>query len=124
TRSSLERVDGRQVVKYRGGWLPLEDLAGLRRGPGAPVPQAPDPAGPPLQTLVYSHGGRQVGVIAERILDTVDERVARLRPRPGAGLAASIMIDGHATAILDLDALCAHAVGLPAAATVGSGAGA
>lgn len=123
-RSSLERADGRQVVKYMGGMLPLEDLASLRGAPGAAAPQALDPAGPPLHALVYSRGGRQVGVVAERILDTVDERVARLRPHPGTGLAASIVIDGRATAILDLDALCAHAVGLPAAAAVGSGASA
>ncbi|MEP6593198.1 MAG: chemotaxis protein CheA, partial [Acidobacteriota bacterium] len=123
-RSSLEHADGRQVVRYRGGVLALEDLASLRGGPGAAAPQAPDPAGPPLHALVYSRGGRHVGVIAERIFDTVDERLSSLRPGAGRGLAASIIIDGQATAILDLDALCARAVGLPTAATVGSGAGA
>ena len=69
----------------------------------------------PRQALVHPAAGGWMGVVVDSIVDTVDQRVASLRP-DGTGLAASLVIDGRITRIVDLDLLCATqpAVGMVA----------
>ena len=78
---------------------------------------------PPLQAIVYSKGGRQVGVVVDRILDTIDERVSTLHPDSGPAWVGTVVIDGHVTQIIDLDALCPFVVRLPEAASGLAGSG-
>jgi two-component system chemotaxis sensor kinase CheA len=109
--SSIERSDGRQAVQYHGESLPLQDFAGLvpasarrtRRTPGAP-----------LHALVYEKSGRQIGLVVDAIFDIVEAPTALVRMDPGPALAESIVIDGESTPIVDLDVLCAVALGLVA----------
>jgi two-component system chemotaxis sensor kinase CheA len=109
--SSIDRSGGRQAVQYHGATLPLEDFVSLfpassrgsRRAPGAP-----------LRTLVYGKSGRQIGVVVDAIFDVVDAPIALVRTDPGPALAESIVIRGEATPIVDLDVLCAVAIGLVA----------
>ena len=112
--SSIAHDSGGQAVPYLGGMLPLTDITSLipASGDAAPPPsegtEASDATDEPLHTIVHSKDGRQVGVIVDRVLDTVEERISRLRPDAGWELAESMMIDGHLTRILDLDALCSQ----------------
>jgi two-component system chemotaxis sensor kinase CheA len=106
---SLERDGQRRVVQYRGEILPLEHLAGLLSAAAGTAPPSPGTNGASVHALIHSNNGRQVGVVVDHILDTVDEFVSRLRPDSDGRLPGSLVIDGHATQILDLDAICSGA---------------
>jgi hypothetical protein len=57
-----------------------------------------------LQVVVHRHGDRQVGVVVHRILDVVDH-VMDLEPATRAGVIGSMVIEGRATEVLDVEAL-------------------
>jgi two-component system chemotaxis sensor kinase CheA len=109
--SSIERSGGRQAVQYHGESLPLQDLVSLV--PATPRRTGRTP-GAPLHAMVYEKGGRQIGLVVDAIFDIVDAPAALVRMDPGPALAASIVIDGQTTPIVDLDVLCAVALGLVA----------
>jgi two-component system chemotaxis sensor kinase CheA len=121
-RSSIERVGNRDVVQYVGDILSLTDVASLLTGPRAHNRALLATTAESLQVLVYSKDGRQIGVVVDRIIDTVEERLANLRPATRQGVAGSVVIDGRVTEILDLDILCADvlAASVPEHALVGA----
>ena len=121
--SSIECAGSRRVVQYFGEILPLEDIGALLAASDRPAAPQPTSDGPPLQEIVYSKGGRQVGVVVDRILDTIDERVSTLHPDSGPAWVGTVVIDGHVTQIIDLDALCPFVVRLPEAASGLAGSG-
>ena len=106
-RSSIERVGNRDVVQYVGDILSLTDIASLLRGPRAANRASLTTTAESVQVLVYSKDGRQLGVVVDRILDTVEERLVNMHPATRQGVAGSIVIGGRVTEILDLDTLCA-----------------
>jgi two-component system chemotaxis sensor kinase CheA len=124
--SALEALGDRDVVQYLGDVLPLADLSGRwldparRRG----SMRAAAPAG--LQALVYSQNGRQIGVVVDQILDTVETSLVNLRPATRSGVTGSLIIEGRVTEILDLEAICAGLIAavdvVPARAGVGAAA--
>ena len=63
---------------------------------------------------VYEKNGRQIGLVVDAIFDIVDAPTALVRMDPGPSLAESIVIEGQTTPIVDLDVLCAVALGLVA----------
>jgi two-component system chemotaxis sensor kinase CheA len=101
-RASVERLGGRDVVQYFGNVLPLEGVAGLLPG-GIGVWGALETNAETLQTLVLNRNGRQVGVVVDRILDTVEDTLEHLRPAMRAGTAGSLVIGGLVTEVLSLD---------------------
>jgi two-component system, chemotaxis family, sensor kinase CheA len=103
-RASVERLGGRDVVQYFGDILPLEDVAGLLPGARAARAQLGTNAAT-LQTLVLNRNGRQVGVVVDRILDTVEETLEHVRPATREGMAGSLVIGGLVTEILSLDGI-------------------
>ncbi len=107
SRASIERVGNRDVVQYVGDILSLTDVASLLMGPRAHNRASLTTTAESLQVLVYSKDGRQIGVVVDRIIDTVEERLVNLRPTTRQGVAGSVVIDGRVTEILDLDTLCA-----------------
>jgi two-component system, chemotaxis family, sensor kinase CheA len=109
--SSIERNGGRQAVQYHGESLPLQDFVGLVPASARRTGRTP---GAPLQALVYEKSGRQIGLVVDAIFDIVDAPTALVRMDPGPALAASIVIEGQTTPIVDLDVLCADALGLVA----------
>jgi two-component system chemotaxis sensor kinase CheA len=118
--SAVEKTARHEVVQYRGQILPLIRLAALING------QVPDarPERDRLQVVVYSEGGRSVGLIVDRILDTV-ETVVELRDsgkRPG--ILGSAVIQERVTDLLDLPSILqaaeASAAELVAAAAEGN----
>ena len=103
-RSSVERFGDRDVVQYFGDVLPLEDIAALLPGARARR-RALDGASETLQTLVLTKNGKQVGVVVDRILDTVEETLDQMRAPTCDGMVGSLVINGLVTEVLNLDAL-------------------
>ncbi len=101
-RASVERLGGRDVVQYFGNILPLEGVAGLLPG-GLGVRGALDTNAETLQTLVLNRNGKQVGVVVDRILDTVEDTLEHLRPAMREGTAGSLVIGGLVTEVLSFD---------------------
>jgi two-component system, chemotaxis family, sensor kinase CheA len=113
SRASVERVGDRDVVQYFGDILSLTDIATLMPGGRARNRASLTTASESFQVLVYSKDGRQLGVVVDRILDTVEERLVNLRPTTRQGVTGSVVINGRVTEILDLDILCADVVAAP-----------
>jgi two-component system chemotaxis sensor kinase CheA len=104
-RTALERSEGREVVQYMGDIMPLVPLSSLlperRSEPRHPL-DAPGPDDR-IHVIVYSSGGRRVGLIVSRILDTIEHSLDHLRPATRRGTMGSIVIQGRITEILDVE---------------------
>ena len=91
--SKIEQVDRGPVVQYRGDIMPLVGVDGsIGFGGGG---------NEPLQVVVHSRNGRDIGVLVGSILDIVVE------PQANNGQSQRI-IDGHVTRIVDLASALAH----------------
>jgi len=116
---TVERLGERRVVQYRGGLLPLVPLAGLL-GIGADTAlEAVEPAagGASLQTIrvvVVEREGHAIGLAVEEIVEILEEPILP-EASPRAGVRGSAVIRGHATDLLNLEALLASS-GQPAMA--------
>jgi two-component system chemotaxis sensor kinase CheA len=95
-KASIEDIGGRRSTQYRGGTLPLLDLSGISR-----VQPLPDQES--FFAIVYSVGGREVGLLASQIVDIVesnedfDETTFR---QPG--ILGSTIFQSHTTLLVDL----------------------
>ena len=99
----LERLGDRDVVQYCGDILPLVDIASLLSGASDRCALSADVT--ILQTLVVNRSGRRVGVVVDRLLDTIEETFDDLGAATRDGMARSHVIDGLVTEVLDLNAL-------------------
>jgi two-component system chemotaxis sensor kinase CheA len=115
--STVECVAGQDVVQYFGGILPLTRLACLLPEPAGPTHAASITGQDTIQALVYANDGRQVGVVVDGILDTIEQSLGEVRPATRRGVVGSLVIQGRVTEILNLDAICAD---LTAAAVLSS----
>lgn len=119
-RGTIERLGERRVVQYRGGLLPLVPLAGLLGiGADAALETAAELAvgGASLQTIrvvVVEREGRAIGLAVEEIVEILEEPIVP-EASSRAGVRGSAVIRGHATDLLDLEALLASS-GQPAMA--------
>ncbi len=87
-RDRVEKCRGRQVIQYRGQIMPLFPLsssAGAHRGP--------------LNVIVCSRQGNEVGLVVENIIDVVDERITL-----GHG-HGPIVVRDRVTNLVDVDAI-------------------
>ncbi len=94
--TSIERSGSKEVVQYRGRILPLVRLAGFLGGYG-------ESSGDMLQVIVYSDGGRSVGLVVDEVLDIVEEVVVT-SDSDDHGLLGSAVLQGHVTELLDVRA--------------------
>jgi two-component system chemotaxis sensor kinase CheA len=104
-RGALERVAGRDVVQYFGDVLPLVSLATLVGDRGSAL----EPAASNTDTvhaLVHTHDGRHVGVVVNRILDTVEHMPSDFGPATRKGFSGTVVIQGRVTEIVDLSVVC------------------
>ena len=92
---AVERVGSREVVQYRGQILPLVRVAGLV---GAHDAGAADR----LHVVVYSEGGRSVGLVVDEILDITEERIAAASDLDDQGLLGSAVVQSRITELLDV----------------------
>ncbi len=102
----VERIGGREVVQYRGGLLRLLRVEDLLEEPPL-APETGNGVGAAntgsLQVLVHRHGGFEIGLVVDQILDIIEERVEFQEIRPRRGILGSVVLDGRATEVLDLD---------------------
>lgn len=95
-RQSIEVVGGRRTVQYRGGSLPLVDLADV-----AQVQPLPDQES--YFVIVFVAGGREVGLVVSQIVDITeaseefDEATFKQ-----AGILGSAILAGSTTLLVDL----------------------
>jgi purine-binding chemotaxis protein CheW len=101
----------RGVLNLRGVMVPIWDLR-CRFGQGVTE------ATPLHIVIVVQIGGRQVGLLADRVLDIVDVQTARIQPVPRIAEAAHIdflsglvNIDSGMVALINLPRLLAGAIG-------------
>ena len=95
----VERAGDRHVVQYRGQIMPLISVSDYLQ-----LASATEGADS-MQVVVYSEGGRSVGLVVDRILDIVEETVVRQKPSPRDGLLGSAVIQQRVTDLLDVPRL-------------------
>ncbi len=100
----VEHAAGRMVVQYRGQILPLVSLAG-QLDPGADTNLPP---GQNVQVVVFSNGGRLIGLVVDRILDIVEEHVTVRKSSETFGLMGSAVVGQKVTDFVDLHEIIAN----------------
>jgi two-component system chemotaxis sensor kinase CheA len=93
--TSVEHVGAREVVQYREQILPLIRLSSFLGTGGSN-------AGETIQVVVYSEGGRSVGLVVEQILDIAEESVTTRSDLEAHGLLGSAVVQDHITELLDV----------------------
>ncbi|HYD19201.1 MAG TPA: chemotaxis protein CheW, partial [Patescibacteria group bacterium] len=98
--ASAERADGRLILPYRGGLLPVTIWPG-----------APDDSRRRVM-LVLQKGSERAGLIVEEVLDVADSITdEQLPPAAGSGIAASALVDGNVVEVIDVGWVIARATG-------------
>jgi two-component system chemotaxis sensor kinase CheA len=103
--ASVERSGPLEVVRYRGGILPLLAVAETtdRRVDQAAV------RADLLQVVVCESSVGLVGLVVGRIEDVVDEPAATAQPPTRRGVVARLVVDDLVTELLDLESIVADA---------------
>ncbi len=90
--SKIERSSGRPMVQYRGGLMPL-----------VPADESAKLAEEGMQPLlVFTDGGRSVGLIVDEIVDIVEDRLEIKVTSETPGVLGSAIIRDQATEIIDV----------------------
>jgi len=88
----IELSNGRHVVQYRGQLMPLvrvDETARIRSEGSQPL-------------LVFSEGGRSMGLAVDEIVDIVEDKLDIEVASSVPGVLGSAVIKGHATEIMDV----------------------
>lgn len=89
-RERIEFSSGARVTQYRGQLMPL-------------LAMSPDVAqsGPSQAVLVFSDGGRSMGLMVDEIVDVIEDRLQIQLSAARPGLLGSAVVAGHATDVID-----------------------
>jgi two-component system chemotaxis sensor kinase CheA len=98
-RRAIETAAGHPVVQYRGSLLPLLDLAATI-GTGADTSSSDE-----MSVVVYADERRSVGLVIERVVDIVEDRLTEYEAPPRFGVARATVVKGRVTDVLDVAAL-------------------
>ena len=90
--ATIEQVDRRAVIQYRGELMPVVGCDGAR--PDVDTGRRP--------LLVFSRGADSMGVLAEEIIDIVEGPATPLLPGSTDGAAGSLICAGQAIELIDL----------------------
>ncbi|MBY0280432.1 chemotaxis protein CheA [Candidatus Binatia bacterium] len=93
---AIEWSAGQEVVQYRGQILPLVRLCDML---GTPRPEDGEM---PLQVVVATEQGQTIGIVVDRILDIVEDRLEVRRGTQRHGLLGSAVIQNKVTDLLDV----------------------
>ena len=88
----IELSNGRHLVQYRGGLMPLvrvNDACRVRNEGAQPL-------------LVFSDGGRSMGLVVDEIVDIVEDKLTIDVASDAPGVLGSAIVNGKATEIIDL----------------------
>jgi len=96
--ASIEHVDCRSVIQYRGALMPVVGCDGK---PVRIEVEAEEGRRRPL--LVFARGATGFGVLAEEIVDIVEGPASAQLGGAGASAAGSLIVAGQATELIDLD---------------------
>jgi two-component system, chemotaxis family, sensor kinase CheA len=96
--NKIERSAGRDVVQYRGQIMPLVHVSEVL---GLTSSILPDP----VQVIVYSEGGRCVGLVVDEIVDIADQDVEVSRDHCSDGILGTAIIQQHVTDLFNVHAL-------------------
>ena len=97
TTDQVEHVGGREVVRYRGGVLPLARLDALLGATSAPDGEA-------MLVVVLERGGRSAGLVVSSIVDIVEDHADQHADVADHGLLGATVLGGLVTELLDVRA--------------------
>ena len=105
--SAIELAGAQEVMQYRGQIMPLIRLSRvLGAAQEAAAQEAATIAGAAgdtrLQVVVYSEAGRSVGLVVDRIVDIVDEKLVVERPAARRGVLGSSVVQKRVTDLVDV----------------------
>jgi len=100
--SAIELAGTQEVMQYRGQIMPLIRLSRVVAGAPDAVSVAADAR---LQVVVYSEAGRSVGLVVDRIVDIVDEKLVVQTPAQRRGIRGSSVVQKRVTDLLDVPAV-------------------
>lgn len=102
-REVVERSDAKSVVQYRNDIMPLIFLAEIF-GLSSSREESDN-----MQVIVYSDQGRYVGVVVDKIIDIVEEKVTIKKGSAGKGLLGSAVVQSKVTDMLDVEGIIRQA---------------
>jgi two-component system chemotaxis sensor kinase CheA len=88
--------------------MPLLRLSKVVAGTAAPAPSAG--IEDRLQVVVYSEAGRSVGLVVDRIVDIVDEKLVVQTPAERRGILGSSVIQKRVTDLLDVPSVVRNVI--------------
>ncbi|MGZ3712641.1 MAG: hybrid sensor histidine kinase/response regulator, partial [Bdellovibrionota bacterium] len=91
--SKLEQVDGRYLVQYRGGLLPLVPCQ-----ESVTINSKNDQ---PIHAIIFSDGKRSMGLIVSEIIDIVEENLSIESSGKKVGILGAAIVAGKGTEIID-----------------------
>ena len=91
-RDAIEHCNGEDVVQYRGALMPLVYMHDETRGRAASVQPA----------LVFTEGGKPVGLAIDQIVDIVEERLEVELKTDTPGVIGAAIVKGKAAEIIDV----------------------
>ncbi len=97
--SAVEMTGAQEVMQYRGDIMPLLRLSRVINGETSSSPSHTDDR---LQVVVYSEAGRSVGLVVDRIVDIVSEKLIVQSPAGRRGILGSSVIQKRVTDLLDV----------------------
>ncbi len=98
--SAIEMAGAQEVMQYRGQIMPLIRLS--RVIAGATQETATTGVEARLQVVVYAEAGRSVGLVVDRIVDIVDEKLVVQTPAQRRGVLGSSVVQKRVTDLLDV----------------------
>jgi two-component system chemotaxis sensor kinase CheA len=98
--SSIETMDGDELVQYRGALMPIVFFEGQRRRESGMQP-----------VLVFTEADRPMGLAVDEIVDIVEEPLTIEITTDKPGLIGAAIVRGNATEIVDVSHYLAKGVG-------------
>ena len=98
--SAIEMAGPQEVMQYRGQIMPLIRLSKVIAG-ASPENSAVG-AGARLQVVVYSEAGRSVGLVVDRIVDIIEEKLVVETPARRRGVLGSSVVQKRVTDLVDV----------------------
>ena len=98
-RSDVERSGAQEVVQYRGEIMPLIYLSKIFNGNQDYAEKET------MQAVVYTQNWKSVALVADKILDIVDEVITVQRGSNRKGTLGTVVVQDMVTDLLDAEAI-------------------
>ncbi|MCH8312449.1 MAG: chemotaxis protein CheA [Nitrospinae bacterium] len=98
-QADIERSGNQDVVQYRGEIMPLIYLAKIFNGDTSYTEKET------LQAVVYTKNGKSVALVADKILDIVEETITTKRASNRKGTLGTIVVQNLVTDLLDAEGI-------------------